>query len=177
MWGLLWSEGGRVGCRDPAKQLERSEQPLKRWHKQELCERRRNILRRRDVFFYDPGSSPSKHNVPELSGYQVLLWKSRACFLTLEPLRSWLRSWLFSQRVCVTRWISTSQKGTTKFKVRRFITRTSIRLAGWPSVVMKNYRMLYERCDARTGPSIYCSHGVYTRKSSSSIDVQPIWHL
>lgn len=46
---------------------------------------RAHIEAERLGFFMIPGSSPSKQNVPELSGYRVPLCKSKVCFLTLEP--------------------------------------------------------------------------------------------
>lgn len=130
------------GRRAPEKQLERSEQPLKRWHKQELCEERRNILRRRDVFFFLWSLVLLQVNTTFLS-CQV----TECCYERVGPVFLPRNLWAagrssmnISLRVCVTRWISTSPKGTSKFKARRFITRTSIHLADLPSAVLKNYR-------------------------------------
>lgn len=94
MCGLLWRGEGRTGGSQGPKQSECSDQSLMRWYRQELCEERRNISSAHwswEIgFFMIPGSSPSKQNVPELSGYRVPLCKSKVCFLTLEPLGCYL---------------------------------------------------------------------------------------
>lgn len=59
-----------------------------------------------------PGSSPSKRNVPELSGYPALLRKSRACFRTPEPLGSWpfIREY-FTKSLCHPLNVNISERG------------------------------------------------------------------
>lgn len=93
-----WGEDGRVtGPETVGMQRPVSHEVIQAgalWGEEKYFER---TLKLRDrIFFMIPGSSPSKQNVPELSGYRVPLCKSQVWFLTLQPLSCYLSPLGFS---------------------------------------------------------------------------------
>lgn len=143
MWGLLSSGGaggglGQDGRKTPEKNSWNAASSLSKGDTNRSFVRRGEIFRGECMFFFfffKWSLVLLQVNTTFLS-CQVTEWCYERVGPVFLPRNLWApgrSSVNISLRVCVTRWISTSPKGTFKFKACRFITPMSTHLADLPS--------------------------------------------